>query len=529
MRRTASAPSPRADGPPYMKAVRHGSLMPAPTPLRPGTRAPLAFALALSSLLLVLAGCLHNGRGSGIPPVTAPPPAGPIADARAAAGCDGPVWGSRVRAREMDVVADPADRSRMAAGMMVSIPSSRPAAPDDPAIWLAFARSKDGGATWTGADLGGWPGDPTMPAPYLTSSLIAGDPALAFLPDGTLLYVGLAIRGGAAIDVFAARFPADSLAPSEVATISRGGWGDDRLNQVPGPYQVVYNDKPSVAVDAASGAIYVGWMWRTNAGPAGARSIPVVSMSTDGGRTWQGPAMLIDSLGAPLTADDFRPGAIPFITSDGKVHALWMAEQDGHLWQADATLGKLDFGPVRQILPAGDGFQSSGGVLGGLPDVAVGPGTGGQGERVMVVWGQPSSGQGFDSYASHSDDHGATWSTPAPVTPANLTGGDQMLPAVAVSPGGLVAVSFLDRHENPSSTDYRAAMALSRDGVTWEEVPMASVPTVPGNTQDPIQPIGDYYGVAFGSRGPVAMWEDGREGTTDKHYGTAYRCVVPLA
>lgn len=478
---------------------------------------PLA-ALAL----LMLAGCLGGRPGAG------PAALSPVDDA-AVAGCDGPIFGGdRVRAREIDVASDRNDPERVAAAMMVSVPSTRSRPPDDVAMWTAVARSADGGATWAWKDLSGWPGDPAIASSPFAGSAILGDPIVRFLPDGTLLQVGLAIRGGAWIDVFAARFPGDALEPAEVSILSRGGYGEQALNGVPGPYQVFYNDKPEVGVDPRTGAIYVGWMWRTNRPDSGSNSVPVVALSTDGGRTWQGPVELVETPGAGATSGGLHAGAFPFVTEDGRVHVVWWDQKSASLWLVDAASGTLDFGARRLLHETGGSFSSPGGVIAfGAPSVAVGPGPGGAGERAYVVWTQEAEGRGFDVFASWSDDDAATWSPSARVND-DATASDQLLPAVAVAPDGTVGVSFVDRRGDPSNVAYHAYLGVSRDGAAFQNVRMTSVASEPDRIRDPIQPVGDYYGVAWGARGFVAAWEDGREGTAEVPYGTAYRCVVPL-
>ncbi|MFA5944800.1 MAG: hypothetical protein WC876_10080 [Candidatus Thermoplasmatota archaeon] len=482
--------------------------------------------LFLATWLLVatasLAGCLGDGSSNLEDEVDA----GPLVDPAALVGCDGPVFDSRVRAREIDVTADPADRNRVAAAMMVSIPSTRAAPPYDPALWVAVARSSDGGDTWRTADLSGWPGDPASASSPFAGSALVGDPIVRFLPDGTLLLVGLAIRGGAWIDVFAARFPEDTLVPSEVSILSRGGYGEPALNMVPGPYQLFYNDKPEVGVDPVTGAIYVAWMWRMNRpDPV---SVPVVMLSTDGGRTWQGPVELVEALGAGLTSDGLHAGASPFVTADGMAHVMWWDQPGNAFQQVDAPSGTLDFGPAARAQEVQGAFGGAGALIAlSVPHVAVGPGPGGVGERAYVTWTQEADGRGFDVFLSHSNDGAVTWSDRVRVNQDD-TPGHQVLPAVAVGPGGHVAVSYMDTRNDKGGGEYEAYVAVSRDGSTFEEARMSSVATAPERTQDPVQPIGDYYGIAFGSRGPVALWEDGREGTTDVPYGTAYRCVVPL-
>lgn len=481
-----------------------------------------AALLAVLSLPL-LAGCFGDGAG----PEDALGAA--LVDPAALAGCDGPVFASRVRAREVDVAADPADRDRLAAGMMSSIPSMRDAAPADLAIWTSLARSSDGGRTWVTADLSGWPGDPGIAGSPFAGGAVLGDPIVRFLPDGTLLLVGLDIRGGAWIDVFAARFPGDALEPSEVSILSRGGYGEPALNMVPGPYQLFYNDKPEVGVDRATGTVYVAWMWRTNHPDRGSVSVPVVMMSTDGARTWQGPVELVEALGAGLTSDGLHVGAIPFVTADGVAHVMWYDQPGAAFRQVDAPSGTLDFGPARTAFPVEGSFGGAGALLAlSVPHVAVGPGPGAAGERVLVTWTQEGDGGDFDVFLRHSDDAAATWSERVRVD-QDPGAGHQVLPAVAVGPDGSVAVSYVDTRGDQGGGEYHAYVALSRDGVAFEEHRMTSEPSVPARMQDPIQPIGDYYGVAWGSHGPVALWEDGREGTEQVPYGSIYRCVVPVA
>ncbi|HUR24640.1 MAG TPA: sialidase family protein [Candidatus Thermoplasmatota archaeon] len=482
----------------------------------------LPTVLAFLAAVPLLAGCMGS---DGNDPVT---DSGPLLDAKGPAGCDGPVFSSRVRAREIDVAADLSDRSRLAAAMMVSIPSTRAAAPRDPAVWSGIARSGDAGATWTTADLSGWPGDPGIAASPFAGTAVLGDPIVRFLPDGTLLVIGLAIRGGAWIDVYAARFDGESLTPSTVATISRGGYGDPRLSPVPGPYQVFYNDKPEVGVDPATGAVYVGWMMRTNRPDAGSLSIPAVALSTDGGRSWDGPRTLVGGLAASATSEGLQGGAMPFVTSDGTAHVMWWDQPGAAYQQADAPSGTLDFGAPRRVLDVDGSFGGAGSTLAiSVPHVAVGAGPGGAGERAYVTWVEQMEGRGHDIWLSHSDDGAKTWSERVRVN-QDSTANHQVLPAVAVSPQGVVGVSFIDKRDDPANSDYHAYVAVSRDGETFEEGRMTAVASVEANVADGLQPIGDYYGIAYGADGFVALWEDGREGTADVPYGTAYRCVVPL-
>lgn len=61
-----------------------------------------------------------------------------------------------------------------------------------------------------------------------------------------------------------------------------------------------------------------------------------------------------------------------------------------------------------------------------------------------------------------STDGGSTWSQPVPVAPGVTH--DQMLPWIAVSPTGLVGVTWLDRRNDPANVSFQALAAISSDG-----------------------------------------------------------------
>lgn len=459
------------------------------------------FLLASICLVACLAGCLAAAPQEDSANLAIVPQA----------GCDQPVWPG-IRGREPDIAADPANPDRLAAAAMVSVPSLRPLAPRDLATWTAVARSSDGGATWIGDDLDGWPGDGQV-TPF-TGSVLVGDPLVAFLPDGTLLLIGLQLRPEGNLDLFAARFEGEALQPTALTNIARGGYGDPALAQVPGTYQLFYNDKPELAVDPDTGDVYVGWMWRTN-GASGSRAVPVVSMSSDGGRTWAPPVLLLGGLGAGAFADTFGP-AVPFVAG-GRVHALWWDQVAGELWQADALAGTLDFGPGRLVRPTTTAFGGGKGVLAsGLVQAAVHP----DGQEVAVTWSQ--EGDGFDAVVIRSIDAGATWGEPVAV---GRLPGDQLLPTVAYAPDGTLGVLVLDNSDGPQGTTFRARLWASHSGQDVV-VDLAGEPMDATVGGDDGQSVGDYQGLFPTADGLVAAWQDARDGTEAAPFSTIHACRV---
>jgi hypothetical protein len=65
---------------------------------------------------------------------------------------------------------------------------------------------------------------------------------------------------------------------------------------------------------------------------------------------------------------------------------------------------------------------------------------------------------------SHSSDGGNSWSTPVPVAPASDTH-DQFKPYISVNSTGSVAVTWLDRRDDPANVTYRAYSAISKNGL----------------------------------------------------------------
>lgn len=478
----------------------------------------IAVVLALAS-----AGCL--GPSAPEDPVSLPP------DAWAALPCDAAVESERIRGREVDLASDPANPERLAAAYMASMPSTRAAPPDDEPIWIRVVRSSDGGATWQGADLPGWPGSPTAATSPFGGSAITGDPVVAFLPDGTLLLVGIMIRADYSYAMFTARFEGDGLEASDVVVFSRAAYGDARLNDVWSPGSVVYNDKEEVAVDPATGTAYVSWMWRANHPTEGVRSVPVVVMSTDGAKTWSDPHMIVGGLGGGLTSDEGHIGQFPFTTRDGQAHVVWYASDAQTLLVSSAPTGTLDFGEPRAIAEGVDLSTGAAAISLVVASVAVGPSADGVGESAYVAWSDSRSGDA-DVLVLRSDDGAATWTGPLRVNgQAEGDGTDQLVPVVAVSPHGVVGAHYISFA--PAGDVYQAEAALSYDGgATFTSAVVSSatseIARSTGQRGTGIQGhVGDYFGAAFSGDRFHAMWQDGREGTADEPYTSMYTCAVP--
>jgi hypothetical protein len=437
-------------------------------------------------------------------------------------GCGQPIFPG-VRGREVDIAVDPNDRSRVAATAMLTPPAytDLPAGLDL-AVWQSLARSSDGGLTWDWAYLPGHPGTPEWLLPPYTGTIGLGDGIISFAPDGDLYMSAIVLNGGLQYNMLSYRFAGDSLAPAGPPTVFSRGAYDPALNMVPGFNPIAYNDKNDQVVDAESGAWYVSWMWRSNI--RGMTTVPVVSMSMDGGASWQGPVMMFDSLLAGVTADDANVAPAPLILGD-RVYVLWAKSSTNEVWAASAPRDTLDFGEPYAIASLGSGGSASGSVL-TLPLINVATGPGGVGERAWLT--ARVGGDAYDIGVWYSDD-GVEWMQTN--TPHADTTNAQVIPTVAVAPDGTVAVQFLDFSEDPEDVSFHTIMSVSDDaGATWHEYTMTSEPTNTLQAGDAVQGhVGDYFGNGFTGAGLLGAWQDGRMGTADETFSEIYGCVLTPA
>lgn len=91
--------------------------------------------------------------------------------------------------------------------------------------------------------------------------------------------------------------------------------------------------------------------------------------------------------------------------------------------------------------------------------------------RLYLTWADERSGR-FQIYISYSTNDGTTWSQPHVISDdqwaANGNGPDDVTPTVAVSPNGVVGVSWQDRRGIANNRDYYIRFTASLDGgVSW--------------------------------------------------------------
>src|SRR5467141_80793 len=357
--------------------------------------------------------------------------------------------------------------------------------------------SSNGGATWndvgTGTTLG--PG-----------TLVAGDPATAFGPDGAAYSVcGGFDRGDNTSSIYIGR-------STDLTTIQFRGFVVFDLLGGNDPAFTYLNDKPFVAVDTRPGSPYVGRIYvswtrfkYTRTIPANYVESPIVlSYSDNGGVTWTGPTRV----GSPTQNID--QGSVPTPGPDGQVYvvfenytggtkAMVATSLDGGNTFAAAVkvddIFEIPF-PLRNSGFRGNSFPSIAGCTSG---------------NLYVVWGDHRRGTADVRY-SRSVDGGLTWE-PSFIVNSDLSTADHFFPWITSSPdNGLVHVAFLQRDDTPGNRLYNTWLATSTDlGASFgAQVLVSSGPSDPNCCLFGGGFIGDYIGVAGIGQDAHPAWTDTR-------------------
>jgi hypothetical protein len=377
---------------------------------------------------------------------------------------------------------------------------------------LATAVSFNGGATWT-----------EPPAPHFSKCAggtpanggdydRASDPWVSIGPDGTAYQVSLSVSADQTVSAILASTSTDGgLTWSEPATIQRDV----------SPTGFVFNDKESVTADPyKAGTAYAVWdrsrfpsdRANPNAGHSAAfRGDPFISVTTDGGKTWSTPRRI-----TPQNQNLFTIGNQVAVLPNGTLvdvfhfgkgsgrdapnasfTGLSRSTDGGQTWSKPIVIST---NPVADDVDPDTGFplRTGADIGGGLPDVAVDPGTG----VIYVVWEDSRfAGTHNDIALSKSTDGGLTWSDPMRVnqSPVGVTA---VTPSVDVRADGTVGVTYYDLRNNtpdPATlpTDYFIVHSHN-GGATWAaeaKITLASfdyttAPVARGRF------IGDYQGLA---------------------------------
>jgi hypothetical protein len=383
--------------------------------------------------------------------------------------------------------------------------------------WVGYMWSRDGGKTWKRDLIPGYDNDRSSP---LWRFQGAGDPVLAFGPNGDVYMAGIAFnRDPALINLLK---PGSSIF---VAKSTDGGETFPQVVLVTDPPSITnfatFHDKEWIAVDPITGDVHVTW---TAFQLYGISSALVHSVSRDGGRSWTRPKVISE-----ITQKERQvQGSQVEVDSKGVIHVAWI---------------EYDFGTIRytRSKDGGDSFETARTIASvvvlpyNLPnnnyrtptmcDMAIDDHGGETDGTILLAWPDHRTGQA-DILATISTDGGDTWSTP--VTVNNQRGdkdNDQFFPAAAIGNDGSLQVMFYDRRDDPENDLLSVYFARSIDGgLTYQNIPMSEVSFDGENTRGPF--IGDYLGLSAGPGWTIGVWCDSREGTSESVRSDIWTGVV---
>ncbi len=373
--------------------------------------------------------------------------------------------------------------------------------------------STDGGATWGGVDL-------PLPPPIGVNGLTFGsDPSVAFDTGGRLFYGYIVVYVGSGNGINGTQMA--------VARSTDGGatYPDATFFSFEGG-QNHFNDKPIVTADRNAGSpfrdnVYIAWDAASGGSPGGGVKL---ARSTDHGATFT--TTRID--------DPTGPGrsiaAVPFTGPGGELYVAWNDWAANKIAFNRSLDGGVTWGRPRAIAAKTAVFDV------GIPaeffrralvypacDTDRSPGSPHQGRLVCAFMDLTPAGT-TDIFRIISDDRGATWSSPAPVTDPLSVPVDRFNQWLAIDPvTGEVNVSFYDTRNDATGFRYETDVYLARSadgGRTFG--PNVLVTTARSNEHDcvglfPCPAIdygnqqGDYEGLAAFGGTAYPVWTDSRK------------------
>lgn len=483
--------------------------------------------LALMTVSTALAGCLGADEGGLDVPDILPDLARPTLDCRGAGdveleganavnasapldACNFKATWANGPANEVTIAVNPTDPLNIVAGAK----DYTTAHTADQCVWDGVYWTKDGGKTWGNYNVPGSPWQlltqPEQFRPVLETSThwCATDPVVDFGPDGTLYYALMGYQGD---PVTASKVGKDQLgtgvndvafnrATQIVAVSEDGGESFSRYSIIDtGSFPVNFHDRQWIDV-GPDGTVYVAWTSIVFPGN-------VLYRSTDGARTWEGPAILDDLAG------NGGPGSM--IVSAGPEGIVYVSGWggDGAYLTKSTDFGETFSGWTKVGGQRDEGMNTTyrGGALG---VVAASQTT----DLVAVDWIDTRNGN-RDVFAIVSLDGGATWSNETMLND-DATKNDQFMPTLVIAPdSNVITAAWWDRRNDEDNILLDVYTTQSLDnGTTWTpNVRVTEVSSDPewSKHQGGFTFIGDYIDIDAAGGFAFPVWVDTRHERAD--------------
>jgi hypothetical protein len=508
-------------------------------------------AAALALLALALSGCLATpgpAPAGAVQPAALPPlPVGVEAFTQLVCGgalqalsgdhregCNWAVTGVNGPAAEVSVAVNPRDPRNLVGGAKDFTLGEDPRC-GKYNVWSGAYASFDGGRVWSSGLLPGHPNDTRRTA--LSDYACGSDPVLAFAPDGTLYYASIHTTEDLNASETMPTPPqlgpilgSPTLNAALAVTRSRDGgitWDDPVLLGTRDDGGIF--DKEWLAIDAATGQLYVTHFY------TGDGTIRI-QRSDDHGQTWTEPVDVVTPRDFPDGPNTVQFGQVGVGPGSVVHYIAWVqgwsppfsgiyhlrSTDGGATWSAPQLVAA--YAPVLDL-----GVTHKYRIV-TMPSLAVDPASG----ALYVAWpmlteprAAPRAQADLDIFVARSADEGASWGAPVRVND-DLVGplNGQWMPAIAIGPGGVVHLTWMDYRDDPRGQSAMVYYAFSRDGgATWS--PNARVSDAPfdgtgGYHQSGSGTIGDYMGLAASADAVVPFWADTRNGRND-----VFAAIIP--
>ncbi len=341
---------------------------------------------------------------------------------------------------EVTIAASPTDPGRLIACAMVFDAK-------DASRHVVAYLSRDGGASWA----------PTL---EIGPTTFVGDPAVAFGPGGEAYIVALALHYESAADHEMLVYRSADAGQS---------WG--------APKSFPFIDREWVVVDQTDGprrgTLYLhGNAVRDPTVDGDQRIVFTFYRSADGVAFAEPKKLLPDGERQNLGTGN------AVVLSDGTYAAIFPEWTDRKKLDSDDFRKPIGDIKLVRSKDGGDTFEKAvkiadwhgcEGWTPGLPILATDASSGPFRDRLYATWPDRRSGR-CEVLLSQSADGGSSWSPPITInddqSPADRQRGrDHLLPAVAVNPAGIVAVSWSDRRDSADNVrGWHARFTASLDG-----------------------------------------------------------------
>ena len=372
--------------------------------------------------------------------------------------------------------------------------------------------SSNGGTIWGGVDL-------PLPPPIGTNGTDFGsDPSLTFDTRGNVFYGYIVVffGNGAGVNGTEMAVARSTDGGKTYPTVSFFGFEGGSNH---------FNDKPMITADKNLASPYrdnVYIAWDAAAGGSIGGGVRFAT-SRDNGATFT--TVRVDDPKGP----GHSIGASPAVGPNGEVYVSWNDYATNAIVFNRSFDGGTTFGtpvtisdktlPFDYAVPA----ESFRGAL-VYPSLDVDRSAGPHRGRLYASWMDLTAAATTDIFLSYSDDRGATWSQPQPVTDRLAFKVDRFNHWLSVDPvTGYVTVSFYDTRNDNTGLRYMTDtyLAISKDGGQSWNAPDIRVSNVSSNEHDcgglfPCSGInygnqqGDYEGVVSYNGVSYPVWTDSR-------------------